>query len=58
MKAKSTEIFEDIEKRFLIEKKEFENKALTFLSNGLKIEKSKTLKENKLLKDSMILIMD
>ena len=57
MKAKSTEIFEDVEKRFLIEKKEFENKNLTFLSNGLKIEKSKTLKENKLLKDSMILIM-
>jgi len=57
MKVKSTELFEDVEKRFLTEKKEFEKKTLTFLSNGQKIEKSKTLKENKLLKDSMILIM-
>ena len=57
MKAKSSEIFEDIEKRFLIEKKELENKNLTFLSNGQKIEKSKTLKDNKLLKYSTILII-
>ena len=57
IKAKSTEIFEDVKKRFLTEKKEFENKNLIFLSNGLKIEKSKTLKENKILKDSIILIM-
>ena len=57
IKVKANIKFEDVIKLLIIENKELENKVLVFLSNGQKIEKSKTVKENHLIENPNILII-
>ena len=57
IKADYKEIFENVEKKLIMEEKDLGNKELLFLSNGQKVDKTKTVKENNLIENPHILII-